>query len=74
MKEIKKTVTIPLHLMVTHKSNTLKRIGKFKSKEMMEMAMQEAVIKQHFSTENFKSPFISWMKQACNYCLTTKQK
>lgn len=55
MKEIKKDVTIPLHLMVTHKSNTLKRTGKFKSKEMMEMAMQEAVIMQHFSTSNLNS-------------------
>lgn len=67
MKEIKQTGTIPLHLMVTHKSSTLKRIGKFKSKEMMEIAMQEAVIKQHFNTENLNSPFTSPMKQTFNY-------
>lgn len=38
---------------------------------MMEMALQKAVIKQHFSIENLNSPFISPMKQTFNYCLTT---
>lgn len=59
--------------MVTHKSNTLKRIGKFKSEKMM-MSMQEALIKQHFSTENHNSPFISLTKQTFNYFLTTIHK
>lgn len=56
--------------MVTRKSNILKRIGKFKSKQMMEMAMQEAVTKQHFSTEHLNSH----QHNEAKICLTTKQK
>lgn len=71
MKEIKKTGTIPLHFRVKHNNHILKRIGKLKSKHMMVMSLQEAVTNQHFSSENFNSPFISPMKQTFNCCLTS---
>lgn len=56
--------------MVTRKSNILKRNGKFKSKQIMEMDMQEVVTKQHFSTEHLNS----YQHNEAKICLTTNQK